>query len=556
MYHKPIVGRNKIQQGTYRPGAGFAPGDSRKNAVTCRHDPNRGAPFMTAPATGLGDRRNVLLILSLTAVFCGLAVWMVVPAPPLGFYWDDTWYLMMAEWLSGRPEHRELAWNMLHLRQYPPLFPFALSMSGDFLANQHSAFIMNALFLAAGTAVAMIWFVREEFSAVTMALAALLVMFNPVALYWLPTLFSEHLFILLATLALTLAASNNEWRGRWLVVGVIAALAVATRSAAWALVAGVLAHLVLQRRFLPLLWFAAGSAAGLLSVTFLKEGLPPAPNYLGGLSDILGTLGWEYLLQQSQALISGWRSLWGSGIGALLAAVLVIPGLFVRLKQNRPDAWFVLAYIGMLLAWPFPESMSRFLWPAMPAFLVAGHSSMALLGKHKHTSLITGVALALIFTASVMNGIGKTLNRLIDPPPGELAELSRMPEWTRSSDRKMGMEVLQARQQFLDDMKKIATLTDNKVCIYSELSTLVTAQALRVSLASPWNSLEEVKSTQVQCPYYYLIPPALPGTENAVVDRFGATHEELFRSLAPYDPEGKQLLGVFFKLKLPAVESP
>jgi len=507
---------------------------------------------LTAPATGLQERRNILLIFVLTVVFCGFAVWMVVPAPPVGFYWDDSWYLVMAEWFSGRTEHRELAWNMLHLRQYPPLFPLTLSVTGNIFANPQNAFIMNALFLVAASAVAMIWFVKEKFSAATTAIAAVLVVFNPVALFWLPTLFSEHLFILLTTSALLLANSNREWRGRWLVIGVITALAVATRSAGWALLAGMLAHLVLKRQVLPLSWFAAGSIAGLLGISFLKAGLPPATSYLDILSETLGRLGWDYLVHQVRALIAGWRSLWGSGVGALMAAAMVIPGLLVRLKMNRPDAWFVMAYVGMLIVWPFPDSMSRFLWPAMPALLVAGHTSMALFGKQKFGSLIVGVALALIFALSATDGIGRTLNRLIAPPSGELAELSRMPEWTRSGDRKTGLEILQARRQFLDDMQQISALTADNVCVYSELSALVTAQAKRSSLASPWNGLDRVELMQIRCPYYYLIPPALPGTESADVDRFGVVHEELFRSMAPYDPDGKQILGVFFRLQ-PAV---
>ena len=121
---------------------------------------------------------------------------MVVPAPPVGFYWDDTWYLLMAESLSGRLEHQELAWNMLQLRQYPPLFPFALSLTGEILLNQDNAFIMNALFLALGVGVGMVWFTREGMPVTMLMLAAILMMFNPVALYWLPTLFSEHLTIM------------------------------------------------------------------------------------------------------------------------------------------------------------------------------------------------------------------------------------------------------------------------------------------------------------------------------------------------------------------------
>ena len=86
---------------------------------------------------------NCLLILTLTLLFCGLAIWMVIPAPPVGFYWDDTWYLLMAEWLSGRADHQELAWAMLQMRQYPPLFSLVLSLSGATLEEQQISFIID-----------------------------------------------------------------------------------------------------------------------------------------------------------------------------------------------------------------------------------------------------------------------------------------------------------------------------------------------------------------------------------------------------------------------------
>jgi len=492
---------------------------------------------------------NSLLILTLTAVCCGLSIWMVLPAPPVGFYWDDTWYLLMAEWLSGRPEHRELAWTMLQLRQYPPLFPFALSISGATLEEQQNAFIMNALFLGVGIGVAMIWFTRQGFAPMTTTLAAAFLMFNPVTLYWMPTLFSEHLFILLTTSALALASLRRDWIPLWLVIGITAGLSVATRSAGWALVPAILVSLILQRRFVPVPFFVFGLTMGVLTIPLFMAGLPPARSYLNGFTEVLAGFGGDYMVQQVKALIEGWHSLWGSMIGALIAAVFILPGLVIRLRKYHPDAWFVMFYIGMLIAWPFPEHMSRFLWPMLPAFMVAGNSTAMLFRDVKKQTIIASVATGVILTASIPNGIAKSIERLRNPPGGELFELSRMPEWTRSSNRKIGTEILQARRQFLNDMEQISEITDNSHCIYSELPSLVTAQTQRVALVSPWKTLDELDFSNIQCPYYYLIPQALPGSDTDKVDRFSTFHRELFRSLAPYDPNGKLLMGAFFELQ-------
>lgn len=474
---------------------------------------------------------------------------MVLPAPPVGFYWDDAWYLLMAEWLSGRPEYRELAWTMLQLRQYPPLFSYALSMSGATLEEQQIAFIMNSLFLGAGISLAMIWFTREGFAPITTTISAALIMFNPITLYWLPSLFSEHLFILLTTATLALASVRRDWIPLWLVIGLTTGLSVATRSAGWALVPAILTSLLLQRRLAPLPIFVFGLAVGVLSIRLFMAGLPPARNYLSEITEVLAGFDWKYIVQQVNALIEGWLSLWGSGIGALIAAVFVLPGLVIRLRTYQPDAWYIVVYICMLIAWPFPEHMSRFLWPLLPAFLVAGNSTATLFRDVKYQHLMAGVAGGIILAASIPNGIAKSLDRLWNPPEGELFELSRMPEWTRSSNRQIGIEILQARRQFLNDMEQISKIADNSHCVYSELPSLVAIQTQRVALSSPWNSLEELNLSEIRCRYYYMIPQALPRTGTDEVNRFSTLHRELFRSSAPYDPTGELLMGAFFELQ-------
>lgn len=506
---------------------------------------------MNAATPDRFNLQNNLAILLLTTFFCGFAIWMVIPTPPTGFYWDDTWYLLMAESLSGRLEHQNLVGSMLQLRQYPPLFPFTLSLTGEVLVNQDNALIMNALFLALSTGVAMIWFIREGFSTASSVLAAILLMFNPMALYWLPTLFSEHLFILLTTLALALASFRSGKVTIWLGIGVIVGLSVATRSAGWPLAGGMLIFLAFNQKFKLIYGFVIGLVAGLLLIPFLKAGFPHVKSYTGALIDSLKIFNWEFLAQQARALLAGWRLLWGSDTGALLAVILVLPGLGVRLLRNRPDAWYILVYLAMLIVWPYPDHMSRFLWPLMPAFLVAGYSSAELFRNIKYASFVFSLFIGCIFLLSVPNGLGKTLERVMNPPTGELYNLSRMLEWTRSSDRQTGINTLRARRQFLIDMQQIRKITDSGSCIYSELSMMVTVHTQRVSLASPWRTLDEIDASQTQCLYYYMIPSALPNTTTADVDSFGESHKEIFRSQVRYEPEGDQLLGAFFVLQPP-----
>lgn len=492
---------------------------------------------------------NSLVILITTAIFCAVAVWMVIPVPPAGFYWDDTWYILMAESLSGRFDHLQLTQEMLQLRQYPPLFPFILSLTGEILIDQHYAFIFNALFLALGVGVAMIWFAREGFTITTSVLAAIVLMFNPIALYWLPILFSEPLFILLTSLALALASYRSDKFVYWMGIGFVVGLSVATRSAGWPLAVGMLVYLIFDQKLKPSTGFISGLAMGLVSIPILKMGFPQSRSYQESIFQTLQSFDLDYLTQQIWAILTGWQLLWGSTVGAVLAAVFVIPGIGIRLIRNRPDAWYILIYLAMLVVWPFPEHMSRFLWPLLPAFLVSAHSAVALFRNQKYSSVVASLFLVSVFVFSVPGGIGISLERTVNPPPAELHDLSRMMEWMRSVDREVGVDVLKTRRQFLLDMQRINRLADDNFCVYSELSMMVTSHTQRVAFASPWKNLQEVDSHQFKCPYYYLVPSSLPNTTAADVEKFASQHKELFRSLAPYNSEGNQLLGVFFALR-------
>ena len=164
---------------------------------------------------------------------------------------------------------------------------------------------------------------------------------------------------------------------------------------------------------------------------------------------------------------------------------------------------------------------------------------------------MTSVAMAVILIASIPVGIATSLDRLWNPPAGELFKLSRMPEWTRSGNREKGVGILQVRQQFLDDMWLISQITPSNSCIYSEHGSMVTAQTQRVTLTSPWETLDDLDISKIRCRFYYMIPSTLPDTETSDVDRFGTVHRELFRSMAQLDSGGVQLLGVFFELQAP-----
>ncbi len=502
----------------------------------------------------LFDRRHYLVILALTCIYFAIAVWMVLPPVAPGFYWDDSWYLMMAEWFSGRSDHRQLAWTMLHERQYPPLFPLVLSLVGEPLLDPGAALIMNASFYALAAAVTLAWLVQEGLSISAAGFAAILVIFNPFALSLLPFLMSEHLFALLTSIALALTCLTDKSRALWLLIGLVAGRSVATRGMGWVLVLAFLHCLVIQRNFRALLMFMPGLFVSLLLISYLRSSLPESPDYLDIFAASFEQLGEGYALNQIRQMGSAWFELWGSPVAAGLAAVVVIPGIFIRMAKNRIDAWYAFFSFFVILAWPYPGQMTRFLCVLMPSFLLAIHSLLMWVKSEKYRPVLALSFISLLVFSTAPTGLGRSIQRLVHPPPAELFSLSRTREWTRAADRDKAIVTLTLMNQLLQDTRKISQTLSDDACIYSELPALVSVHTLRASYSPDWESDKDIDLARLRCSYYYLLPSRWSNRDGLQLESFVSTHREIFRSFSPDKNADYPVLGVFLELRnhLPA----
>ena len=191
-------------------------------------------------ATVISTGARLALYSGVALALLAVLLWLTLPAAPAGFDWDDTWYLWMAEWFSGRDDHRDVLAAMLQTRQYPPLFPYLLSHVGDLLADVTAGLVLNAVLLCGGAVVTLAWLMHRGMSVIAAVTGSIFIVINPVALSFIPTLMSEPLFIALTSVVLLLASRDSEKWQPWVLAGLLTGLAVATRSAGWALVIALL----------------------------------------------------------------------------------------------------------------------------------------------------------------------------------------------------------------------------------------------------------------------------------------------------------------------------
>ena len=274
-------------------------------------------------------------------LFFSLTIWLMIPAIPAGFYWDDAWYLLMAEWYAEQSDQQQLVWDMMQHRQYPPLLPYILSFTNNVLFDQTGANLVNGFFLAMGTSLTVILLVHEKVPVSIAFVAASLIVILPVALGLMPFVISEHLYILLTTLTLLLVARSqrSETLFNWLLIGFLTGLCVATRTAGWMMVLAALSSLIGQRQFTRLRFYVPGLIAGLLVTVYLRAGLPTRPGYLSIYLQEIRETGPIYLINQVSPFLDGWLGLWDSPLVAITTGMIMLPGLVIRLSEHKIDAW-------------------------------------------------------------------------------------------------------------------------------------------------------------------------------------------------------------------------
>jgi hypothetical protein len=312
---------------------------------------------------------------TLTALFFAVvaAVYGVAwKAPSLGLYHDDAIYLVTAKAIAASHGYTiESLPAPIPQTKYPPLFALLLSLFVRVSEQAQWLKLLPLLCTAAWLAVAYKLLRKMGAEPWSALFLVGLTAASPVVVYLGTNLLSEPLFALLITAAL-LALLDD----RMFLAGVLAGLALLTRTAGLPLIAACALTLIVRGRFRRAVVFTA--TAVVLAGPWFAWALvhAPADAYYGGgnyaASSVLSHLAASekatvigsnvlFLLSGPYALLGGVTDLYAS----LLTFCLLVWCLWKR-RQVVPDL-FLMLYCGMLLLWPGPPV--RFLAPVLPLVL-------------------------------------------------------------------------------------------------------------------------------------------------------------------------------------------
>ncbi len=333
------------------------------------------------------------LLLALGLVGVGLSFWRPLPA---GVWHDDGVYMIIGESLArGEGLRYDGVPGDLPAVKFPPVYPGLLGVLWWALGSVGpvtlAAGLLNLLFLAAAGGL-LAWALHEgaglrRREAVSLAAVAFVS-----AEVWRTALvpLSEPLFLALSSSALAAwPRASRRGEARWAaLLALLLAVLVLTRTAGVAVAAGFAVALAARRSLrssaavtapalvAALAWGAWASARAEAIPEGLRDVLGPYGGWLAG--QVVGSPG--AFLQGLPAhannvfgrvlalLVPGLTGPWLWVAAVPLGAAAVVGG-WVLTRRLAPLPWMALAYLGMLLTWPFVDR--RLVAPLHPWLVVA-----------------------------------------------------------------------------------------------------------------------------------------------------------------------------------------
>jgi hypothetical protein len=322
-------------------------------------------------AGGRGLRAPPALVLAAIALLYCWWSWGEGMGQPFG---DGPSYLMQAQHYAAGQNADPVYIAASTASRFPPLYPVLLALSGG-ASSLLLAHLVTTTCLLLGLLVFYAWMRQEQLDPWLAALLTLGVAALPGS--WLAALSiqSEYLYLLLSLLALLLMNRYLQQARNEMLLGAALAVGAATLSRT--------AGVALLPALLPLLWRAplrTALAALLLAL------LPPLAWHLvhhpaaGSYADSLGVYAgdvsgklWRQLATELPALCGGFAANFmrfpALRLPADIIGLLCLLATLRRAAALRPDAIYLLAYLALLLPWPYPEEAPRLLWVALPPLL-------------------------------------------------------------------------------------------------------------------------------------------------------------------------------------------
>lgn len=437
-------------------------------------------------AAGMCARWGALLLLVPLAVFYAHLTWT---DQLVGRGGDNALYVLMAQRYSPYGGFAAPGADLFTLRSpFPPAYPFLLALTG----GAHDLLIAHQV----TTACLVLAFALLLRLAGSMGLSPLLRGSLVAAFALLPGtytqacyLLSENLFLCLTLGFFVILAAGPLTARRCFALSVLVALAALTRTVGVALLVAYAVHLSIRR---PRQWLSWLALAGAPVLAWNLHRYAFGVHYLNQLAYADGGVGFlDNIFTQFRALQSGWVANLATAESlapiSRVTGALGLLGAVVRAARAHTDGLFVVAFLAIVLLWPYPAEAIRLVFAIVPFLLLHGTwlvqhalARIAPQSRFRHG----GFALPVLALLVAMPDAMIAARRLQMPLPAPLAKFRHEPGFLHGREEE-ALFGAWASKAFATAVKGVAVSVPAGQCVYSTKPALVTLLSGRMSKAPP-----------------------------------------------------------------------
>jgi hypothetical protein len=361
--------------------------------------------------------------------------------------------------------------------QFPPVYSLLL-MAGGGAASLLAAHLATAFFLLCAFASFYLWLCSLGVGRLQAALGVALLGAMPGT--WVQSFYlhPEGLYVALTLAALNLLtlAERTARAGLFWAASVAVGLAIVTRTVGVALLPALAVTLFRSR---PRWWI--GMIAAALAPEALWSALHHPP--WGYADTLIAQYGGDTSLRNVLGAIAGSvvASVKGLGWNVVQTPRLVWPAAAVgiasmavalwRFVHCKPDAWYLMAYLGVMALWPFPEEAWRLTWVVVPIllghFLWAGEQVLRRAGvsSGRIRSALSS-APGLIAGLTLLPGFALLTARAAHPLTDLHPAYRHVPEWYDPLLPK-AQWLAESRLATVDGLREFAARVPEGQCVFS-----------------------------------------------------------------------------------------
>ena len=450
--------------------------------------------------------------------------WYYLFLPPSsdypGLLSDSVRYLFMAEYFGGQTDF--LSYSYFQGSVFPPMLPLAIWLSGNSAEAAHH--LSAAAFLL--SSIPFYLWIRKETRIEQAILITGVAWLSPSLVAFSLDILSEGLFLFLLLLAFNISRLSSR-RETASGLALVTACAILTRSIGIALIPAYLVWFWKRRHELDrstLIFSALTLVLPVLCWQYYKSarGSEAGAGYLEvwiERSQVSAAGLWGTVSENITAVFDAGRFNGGSLLNLILIG-LAAPTVFKRLREQEFDALFVLAYSLIILAWPFPDQMNRFLAVMAPLFVFYAIKTVSSIFRRANFMAVA-LATAALFTAFLPANLNH-IERLTLTVPSELQKYKRSSHWVAIEDESFAKEQLANLHRLALAHAHVNKSVGPDQCVYAVLADLLSYNSRRITMQMP-RSVSELTECRYAfasqlTPVQYHLEPMFPVYVEGFVD--------------------------------------